>query len=337
MLVVIGSYEQMLLGFNVSLEKGGFKHESAFTDHSHSGCIKTIASTHRILASGSTDERICLFDIEEGKEEGILCGHEGTVTRLAIYKEHLISAAEDGTVRMWSLEDWEEIKSLKHPTSVKDFSADPSGKLLLTIANDKTLRAWDLTKGRAAFTKSFRDQPERVLWGPDGKRYALQTSPTRCIIQTLEESKEKVQIDTKERIMEIKFFSENEVAVGLSSGKVEIWRIEKGNNNRDVGVKLTEFVAHSTRIKGMDICNGILWTGDSSGIVCAWNDKGEKLCQFESNARITCLTVSAPNDANGNESLEVDKAAEEQVSKRKQKCDKRRRSKGSQKIREDRG
>ena len=88
------------------------------------------------------------------------------------------------------------------------------------------------------------------------------------------------------------FFSENEVAIGLSSGRVEIWRIEKGNNNRDVGVKQSDFSAHSTRIKGMDICRGILFTGDSSGVVSAWNDKGEKMMQFETNARITCLTVS---------------------------------------------
>ena len=109
-------------------------------------------------------------------------------------------------LRIWSLEDWEEIKALKHPAAVRDFSADPSGKLLLTIGNDKTLRAWDLAKGREAFTKSFRDQPERVLWGPDGRRYALQLTAGICQIQTLEESKEKVQIESKDRIMDIKFF-----------------------------------------------------------------------------------------------------------------------------------
>ena len=109
-------------------------------------------------------------------------------------------------LRIWSLEDWEEIKSLRHPAAVRDFSADPSGKVLLTIANDKTLRAWDLTRGREAFTKSFRDQPERVLWGPDGRRYALQLTATLLQIQTLEESKEKIQILCKDRIMDVKFF-----------------------------------------------------------------------------------------------------------------------------------
>ena len=74
MLVVVGSYEQMLLGYNISQvayddpstarflkfyqEEGALKHDATFTDHSHSGCIKTITSSARILASGSTDERI---------------------------------------------------------------------------------------------------------------------------------------------------------------------------------------------------------------------------------------------------------------------------------------
>lgn len=339
MLLVIGSYEQMLLGYAVREgKKGDLEWEEAFTDHSHSGCIKTIASTGTVLASGSTDERICLFNIKENQEMGILCGHEGTISRLAIYEEHMLSAAEDGTVRIWSLEDWEEIKALKHSAPVRDFSADPSGKLLLTIANDKTLRAWDLAKGREAFTKSFRDQPERVLWGPDGRRYALQLTASMMQIQTLEESKEKVQIESKDRIMDIKFFSESEIAVGLSSGRVELWRIEKGNNNRDVGVKTATIEAHSSRIKGMAICNGLLFTGDSSGSVCAFDKTGKKVMHLETEARITCLAVAPEKEENGNEKPQVEHIQQEQTSKRRSKGDKRRKSKnGANKHREDRG
>ena len=38
-------------------------------------------------------------EIEDNQENGILCGHEGTITRLMIYEEHMLSSAEDGTVR----------------------------------------------------------------------------------------------------------------------------------------------------------------------------------------------------------------------------------------------
>ena len=153
---------------------------------------------------------------------GILCGHEGTVSRIVIQNEHMISSADDGTIRfffkifkfflkifqrIWSTEDWEEIKQLKHPAAVKDFSVHQSGKLILTVSNDKTLRAWDLTKGKPAFTKSFPLQPERVQWGPEGKRYVLQLTARMLQVQTLEEAKEKVQIEFKDPIMEVKFYT----------------------------------------------------------------------------------------------------------------------------------
>ena len=63
MLLVVGSYEQMLLGYELMNNgKGGeeitLEASPAFTDHSHTGYVKTIASSSRVLASGSTDERI---------------------------------------------------------------------------------------------------------------------------------------------------------------------------------------------------------------------------------------------------------------------------------------
>ena len=83
----------------------------------------------------------------------------------------MITSAEDGTVRYsrqlssilytdwwtlikrkWATEDWEEIKSLRHPSSVRDISVHPSGKILLSVGGDKTLRAWDFLEQRASWT-----------------------------------------------------------------------------------------------------------------------------------------------------------------------------------------
>ena len=87
----------------------------------------------------------------------------------------------------------------------------------------------------------------------------------------------KFLINEKNNIKKI-ICSESEIAIGLSSGRVELWRIEKGNNNRDVGVKMGVIEAHSTRIKGMAICNGMLFTGDSAGTVMAF-DKRRRFLQ----------------------------------------------------------
>jgi len=347
MLLVVGSYEQMLLGYDLlnngkTGEDVQIEAQPAFTDHSHTGYVKTIASSNSILASGSTDERICLFNIVQKEEMGILCGHEGTVSRIVIQNEHMISSADDGTIRIWSTEDWEEIKQLKHPAAVKDFSVHQSGKLILTVSQDKTLRAWDLTKGKPAFTKSFPLQPERVQWGPEGKRYILQLTARMLQVQTLEEAKEKVQIEFKDPIMEVKFYTENEFAIGLASGMVELWHIEKGNNARDVGVKTRSFQAHSARIKGMAICNDILFTGDSTGIVKGHTKKGKCVFEEQTDARITCLTVTDVNSntENGQDDQRLLEENVEDIKKSKRRSrenNKKRKSRGNTKSRDDRG
>ena len=76
---------------------------------------------------------------------------------------------------------------------------------------------------------------------------------------------------------------------------VELWHIEKGNNARDVGVKTRSFQAHQARIKGMAICNDILFTGDSTGIVKGHTKKGKCIFEEQTDARITCLTVTDVN------------------------------------------
>ena len=94
-------------------------------------------------------------------------------------------------------------------------------------------------------------------------------------------------------------FRETEFAIGLSSGIVELWHIEKGNNSRDVGVKTRSYQAHEARIKGMSICGGILFTGDSSGCVKGHTKEGKCIFELQTNARITCLTVTDVNNGNG--------------------------------------
>ena len=76
---------------------------------------------------------------------------------------------------------------------------------------------------------------------------------------------------------------------------VELWHIEKGNNNRDVGVKTRSFQAHNARIKGMAICNDVLFTGDSTGLVRGHTKKGKLIFEEQTDARITCLTVTDVN------------------------------------------
>ena len=49
----------------------------------------------------------------------------------------------------------------------------------------------------------------------------------------------------------------------------------------------------------MSICGGILFTGDSSGCVKGHTKEGKCIFELQTNARITCLTVTDVNNGNG--------------------------------------
>jgi len=113
-----------------------------------------------------------------------------------------------------------------------------------------------------------------------------------------------------------------------------------------LGFKTRSYQAHEARIKGMSICGGILFTGDSSGIVKGHTKEGKCIFELQTNARITCLTVTDVNSKDGEDGqdgmdqMEMNQNLGEiknQMSKRRSKGDKKRKSKGSAKQREDRG
>src|SRR3954454_9249851 len=60
----------------------------------------------KMLASGSNDETIKLWDVQAGKEHATLKGHTNEVTSVAFSPDGktLASASLDGTVRLWDVQ-----------------------------------------------------------------------------------------------------------------------------------------------------------------------------------------------------------------------------------------
>ena len=57
--------------------------------------------------------------------------------------------------------------------AVNSIAVHPSGRLALSVASDKNLRMWDLTKGRPALTVPLGAEARVVRWSTDGASYVL--------------------------------------------------------------------------------------------------------------------------------------------------------------------
>lgn len=150
--------------------------EQSFTNHGHSGSVRCLASSNKYIASGSIDERINLINIRHRCETGTLISHSGTITALEFLRtSYLFSASDDGTISIWSAgKIWNLEKVLRgHKDAVTAINVHPSGKLLLSISKDLTLRTWNLIKGRCAYIVNLKEVGHQVLWSPSCLYFAI--------------------------------------------------------------------------------------------------------------------------------------------------------------------
>jgi WD40 repeat protein len=119
------------------------------TLHGHHDAILCIALSPdgRLLATGSYDQTIRLWDLETGTERRTLTGHNGGVFGLSFRPDGkvLASASSDRTVKLWEVETGQRLDTLSQ--SLKELNAvafSPDGRRLAAAGADNRIRVWEI-------------------------------------------------------------------------------------------------------------------------------------------------------------------------------------------------
>jgi WD40 repeat protein len=84
----------------------------------------------------------------------------------------LLSASNDGTVRLWDVKTGKELRRMAHKGAVNDAKISPDGRWVLSAGfGDRTVRLWDLSDGTELH--QFDGHQGAVLgvaFSPDGRR-----------------------------------------------------------------------------------------------------------------------------------------------------------------------
>ena len=117
----------------------------------HAWAVLTVAFSPdgKVLATGSEDNTIKLWEVNTGKMIDTLSGHSWSVVALAFSTdgEMLVSGSWDKTVKLWMVHTKKEIMTLfGHVDSVSAVAVSPDAQLIASGSRDKTIKLWQPVK-----------------------------------------------------------------------------------------------------------------------------------------------------------------------------------------------
>ncbi|MDZ8262972.1 WD40 repeat domain-containing protein [Nostoc sp. ChiQUE01b] len=192
----------------------------------------TISSDGRTLASGSADNTIKIWNLQNGEILATLNGHSNAVRSVAFSSDGLIlaSGSNDNTVKLWYSRTGTTFTG--HSDNVTSVAFSPDGKTLASGGGDNKIKIWNLNTNELIYTLSEHENcVMSVVFSLNGqllisssvdntiKVWNLQTG---LAIHTLKEHSESVKgvaISPDGKIL----------ASGSNDKTIKIWNLPHGN------------------------------------------------------------------------------------------------------------
>jgi WD40 repeat protein len=150
----------------------------------HKDCIYSVAWSPdgKLLASGSYDKMVKLWDAATGEEVKNLQDHIDAVFAVAFSPDgrHLASGSQDRSVKIWDIVSGERLYTLSDATDgLTSIAYSPSGKQIAAAGYDKTIYVWQVGASEGQMLRSLIADEDSILalaWTPDGKTLITSSS-----------------------------------------------------------------------------------------------------------------------------------------------------------------
>ncbi len=227
----------------------------------HTDCVSALSFSddQRLLASGSWDQELKVWQVKNGQEVAQVQAHHQGLLNICFldgFMDRLLDGLLDGDIRpyaiatssfepdvkIWHLDlDSDEIPDLslsqaleKHEGAVYAITPTPSGDLL-TASHDQTIRRWRPKDGDLLATaKDLNDQIEAIACAPEGNVFV--TGGKEGLLKfwrgTDHKSIGSLGSDQPESITAIAIRPDGKLLVsGGESGDVYLWQLNLNNLN----------------------------------------------------------------------------------------------------------
>ena len=269
------------------------------TVQGHTDWVRSVAFSPdgKILASGSGDRTVCLWEVSSGQCLTILQGHTDAVYSVAFSPDGktLASGSGDRTVRLWEVNNGQCLTILQGHTGVVYMVAfSPGGKTLASGSNDHMVRLWEVSSGKClAILQGHTSAVRSVVFSPDGKTltsgsedqtvrlWEVSSGQSLTILQGYTGAVRSVAFSPDGKIL----------ASGNSDWTVRLWEVNSGQ-------RLTILQGHTSRVRSVAFSpdGKTLASGSDDQTVCLWEiSSGQRLTILQSHIGIVRSVAFSSN------------------------------------------
>ena len=261
----------------------------------------TISPDGKIIASGSSDKTIKLWELQSGKLLRQLgrwfSGHSGIVDTLAFSHdgEILASGSWDETIKLWSVSTGKQISHLKgHNSCVNSLAFNPNDQILASSSVDSRIKLWQVidSKEVSNFT-GHSDSVSSIAWSPDGHFLASASADYTIKIWQASTGREiRTLYGHSLFVNSLAYSQDGEIlASGSSDNTIKLWQASTGREIRT-------FKGHDDAIWTVTLSphKDFLVSGSWDNTIKIWQIiTGKEICTLRDHSNYVRSIAISPN------------------------------------------